>query len=431
MLMTRSHSTMLVRHSSWLDSFLSQLLLGLIVAVLLPFFYFSGDDRYSATSASVLNSLYSSVFAFSAGLIMLRRMSNFPGTGYFAFIIPSFTAAYALVVTTLFALRLDYSGTYLTTSFVASLIVGFLASLWVASFSRPSFFLVPSPRTLALAKTLDADLVPLVAPELPIGRRSAIIADLRHEHADEWERFIARAAIHGYPVYHWKLLTESLTGRVNIEHLSENSFGSLLPNLAYLRAKRVIDIAASLLILPFLVPPLLIVALMIKLDSPGPVLFLQQRVGFRGNVFWMVKFRTMRHQSARVDGAEAVNDVMTKSGDERVTKIGRFLRKSRIDELPQIWNILLGQMSWIGPRPEAVPLSLWYEREIPFYSYRHIVRPGITGWAQINQGHVTDIDSVGEKLMYDFYYIKHFSAWIDILIALRTSVIMITGFGSK
>src|SRR3546814_15010715 len=98
----------------------------------------------------------------------------------------------------------------------------------------------------------------------------------------------------------------------------------------------------------------------------------------------------------------------------------RFLRQSRLDELPQIINVLKGEMSWIGPRPEAEVLSQWYEAEIPFYRYRHIVRPGMSGWAQVNQGHVVEVGAVRDKLYYDFYYIKHFSPWIDILIVART-----------
>ena len=107
------------------------------------------------------------------------------------------------------------------------------------------------------------------------------------------------------------------------------------------------------------------------------------------------------------------------------------MRRTRLDELPQIFNILRGEMSWIGPRPEAVSLSAWYEAEIPFYRYRHIVRPGISGWAQVNQGHVADVEDVNEKLQYDFYYIKHLSYWIDIIIVLRTVKVVLSGFGSK
>jgi lipopolysaccharide/colanic/teichoic acid biosynthesis glycosyltransferase len=107
------------------------------------------------------------------------------------------------------------------------------------------------------------------------------------------------------------------------------------------------------------------------------------------------------------------------------------LRKFRLDEIPQIINILKWQMSWIGPRPEAEVLSNWYTNELPFYRYRHVVKPGISGWAQVNQGHVAELDEVYRKLQYDFYYIKYFSAWLDILIFLRTIKTMLTGLGSK
>ena len=122
---------------------------------------------------------------------------------------------------------------------------------------------------------------------------------------------------------------------------------------------------------------------------------------------------------------------MTGDQDDRVTRIGRFLRKTRIDELPQIINILMWQMSWIGPRPEAAILSKWYTNEIPFYRYRHVVKPGISGWAQVNQGHVAEVDEVHRKLQYDFYYIKYFSPWLDVLILFRTIKTMLSGFGAR
>ena len=122
---------------------------------------------------------------------------------------------------------------------------------------------------------------------------------------------------------------------------------------------------------------------------------------------------------------------MTGDGDDRITRLGAFLRRSRIDELPQMWNILKGEMSWIGPRPEAEVLSAWYTGDIPFYRYRHVVRPGISGWAQVNQGHVAEVDDIHLKLQYDFFYIKYFSPWLDLLILFRTVRTMLTGFGSK
>jgi lipopolysaccharide/colanic/teichoic acid biosynthesis glycosyltransferase len=131
-----------------------------------------------------------------------------------------------------------------------------------------------------------------------------------------------------------------------------------------------------------------------------------------------------------LEGDERASAV-TKDGDDRITRIGSFLRRSRLDELPQIFNILAGEMSWIGPRPEAAVLSTWYTGEIPFYRYRHVVKPGISGWAQVNQGHVAGVDDVHRKLQYDFYYIKYFSPWLDSLIVFSTIRTMLTGFGSR
>ena len=117
--------------------------------------------------------------------------------------------------------------------------------------------------------------------------------------------------------------------------------------------------------------------------------------------------------------------------DPRITKVGSVIRKYRIDELPQILNVLKGEMSFIGPRPESLELSQWYEKDVAFFSYRHIVRPGLSGWAQVNQGYAAEVEGMTVKLQYDFYYIKHFSLWLDILIVVKTIRTILTGFGSR
>jgi lipopolysaccharide/colanic/teichoic acid biosynthesis glycosyltransferase len=135
----------------------------------------------------------------------------------------------------------------------------------------------------------------------------------------------------------------------------------------------------------------------------------------------------MRQVEAIVSRRAAI----TSEDDQRVTRVGKVLRKLRLDELPQVVNILKGEMSWIGPRPEAEVLSKWYMGELPFYRYRHVVKPGISGWAQVNQGHVAEVEEVHRKLQYDFYYIKYFSPLLDLLIVFRTVKTMLTGFGSR
>ena len=145
----------------------------------------------------------------------------------------------------------------------------------------------------------------------------------------------------------------------------------------------------------------------------------------------MVKFRTMRERVVGDDDESRRDDAITRTDDDRITRIGKVLRKSRLDELPQMWNVLTGEMSWIGPRPEARALADWYAAEIPFYDYRHIVQPGITGWAQVNQGHVADIEAINTKLRLDFYYVKNMSFWLDVLIALKTLRVVLRGLGAK
>jgi lipopolysaccharide/colanic/teichoic acid biosynthesis glycosyltransferase len=192
--------------------------------------------------------------------------------------------------------------------------------------------------------------------------------------------------------------------------------------------RQALDWIVALAVLILLAPFLVALMIAIRLDSPGPAIFRQTRIGYRGRPFTMYKLRTMK--VAEPKAQEEREHAMTKRGDDRITRVGHFLRVTRLDELPQLINILKGEMGWIGPRPEAAPLSAWYEAEIPFYSYRHIVRPGITGWAQVNQGHVAAVEDVSHKLHYDFYYIKNFSPWLDIVIALKTLKTIKTGFGA-
>jgi len=162
------------------------------------------------------------------------------------------------------------------------------------------------------------------------------------------------------------------------------------------------------------------------------VLFRQRRLGHAGRVFMAYKFRTMAMIDIEGDDEHGVRKALaTDDGDPRVTRVGAVLRRYRIDELPQIFNILKGQMSWIGPRPEPEVLTHWFIAEIPFYRYRHVVKPGISGWAQVNQGYVSGLDGINLKLQYDFYYIKYFSPWLDLLIFLRTIKTMLTGWGAR
>ena len=399
----------------------------------------SGTDDWDLPST--INTQLTSVIAAVAALLGFRRVTVYPGARAFGFILPAFSTTFGVAAAVLLVSRASYSGAMLLVGYLASVGTTFLLGYFNQRGAPRRMYYVPAGKIGVVDDAPEVDWVRMLAPIVPDDPEASIVVDLRSTHSPEWERMLARAAISGIPVYHTKQLRESLTGRVQIEHLSENSFGSLLPALGYRGIKRSIDLIASIVLLPLLLLPLIVVALLVRASSPGPILFRQRRMGYRGIPFDMLKFRTMVQQIAIIGDPEpggtaaceaaARQSSITLVADARVTDIGRFLRRSRIDELPQMINILRGEMSWIGPRPEAIPLSAWYESELPFYAYRHIVRPGITGWAQVNQGHVAGLDEVLVKLHYDFYYIKFFSSWLDLLIALRTIAIMLTGFGAR
>lgn len=188
--------------------------------------------------------------------------------------------------------------------------------------------------------------------------------------------------------------------------------------------KRMIDIAISSVVFAIALPFMLLIALLVMLTSSGKALYLQKRVGYRGREFTLVKFRTMRQDAEKETGA-----VWATKGDPRVTPIGRFLRSTRIDELPQIWNVLIGDMSLVGPRPERKIFVEQFSNKIPFYTRRLNVKPGITGWAQIRRGYDETLDDVREKLQYDLFYLENISISLDIKILLNTLWVMVSARG--
>ena len=192
------------------------------------------------------------------------------------------------------------------------------------------------------------------------------------------------------------------------------------------RLKRVLDLLLIVVSLPVTVPLLGVTALAIRLGSRGPILFWQARVGQARETFQMAKFRSMHVGHKGEDDA-----VFADEDDDRVTPVGRFIRTTRIDELPQIWNVLKGEMSLIGPRPEQVELAENFEEALPRYHARHLVRPGITGWAQVLQGYAADVDETRQKLEHDLYYVKHRSLLLDLLIVYLTCKTLLTGFGAR
>jgi exopolysaccharide biosynthesis polyprenyl glycosylphosphotransferase len=190
--------------------------------------------------------------------------------------------------------------------------------------------------------------------------------------------------------------------------------------------RRLLNFSVALIALMFSLPLLPFIVLAVKLGSPGPALYHQQRVGRRGKIFFCYKFRTMRQDAEADTGATWAAD-----DDPRITRVGKFLRSSRLDEIPQLWCVLKGDMHFVGPRPERPEFVEWLSNEIPYYGVRHVVRPGITGWAQVQYKYGNTLDDAREKLQYDLFYIKNASIGLDMLIMFQTIKIVLLGRGAQ
>jgi len=400
-------------------------LLAVLVAILLRIVIFGMPE------ASLFQVGYACLAAFASsliGVLLIENVNRYPGVERASAIVPSFALAYGLIAIGLLMFKLDYSRFVLIGSFVAVVLLSYLEHfrykdelvLRISVLAQPDGAALPQLPSIDWLKHSD---------HAGFDHADAIAVDFRLPLTDRQSEMLADAALAGIPVYNLRHLIESVTGEVTLEHISETAYGSLTPSPVYQTIKHVLDRMIALVVLIPLLPFLFLAGIAIKLDSPGPMIFRQSRMGYRAQPFTVYKFRTMQHGTAPPPAG--LDDLVTTDADARVTRIGRIFRRTRVDELPQIVNILLGQMSWIGPRPEAEKLSRWYEEEIPYYRYRHVVRPGISGWAQTVQGHVADVDSVSTKLNHDFFYIKNFSLWLDLLILAKTLRVMVSGFGSK
>lgn len=212
-------------------------------------------------------------------------------------------------------------------------------------------------------------------------------------------------------------IMERLTGTLPLEGLSPSALifseGFKITTARKL-FRRLISILAAAVGLTICLPIIPLIAIAVRLSSPGPVFYRQTRVGRRGRLFTAFKFRTMRQD------AEAKGAVWATKNDPRITRIGRFMRKTRLDEIPQLWNVLRGDMAFVGPRPERPEFVQWLSKEIPYYDLRHMIRPGVTGWAQVRYQYGATLEETKRKLEYDLYYLKHLSVGLDLLIMFET-----------
>jgi sugar transferase (PEP-CTERM system associated) len=227
---------------------------------------------------------------------------------------------------------------------------------------------------------------------------------------------------------HLASVYEQYTGKIAVENLRPSWMifsQGFRQSRRLSAAKRTVDVLASVVGLTLASPAMLGAALAIKLTSPGPVFYSQRRVGKDGKTFVIVKFRSMRADAEAATGA-----VWSSAGDPRVTGVGRFLRRTRLDEVPQLWNVLKGDMSFVGPRPERPEFVEALTKQIPFYGQRHVVRPGLTGWAQVRHSYGSTVEDALQKLQYDLFYIKHLSVSFDFFVMVETVKTVLVRSGS-
>ena len=319
--------------------------------------------------------------------------------------------------------RLPYSVTFLGLIYPTATVILLLFGKGLSQ--RSSMRLGVPARLIDLIDNSTGAFVPMDSASLPEGAIDAVLVSDEQLSDSGWTPFLSWCALNAVPVIMLRDYIEAESGRVDLKNFTFTDLLHVRSSDTYLFVKRVFDAVCSLLLLFVFSIPMALVVVVIKLETTGPAIFAQQRIGLGGVSFTMYKFRSM------VTDAERGGAQFAARGDKRVTRVGKFIRKYRIDELPQLCNVLRGDMSLIGPRPEQKNLLDELVKEIPLFPFRHSVRPGITGWAQVCQGYAYDVDSSSEKITYDLFYIKNLSFLLDMTIIVRTIRIMLTGFGSR
>lgn len=280
---------------------------------------------------------------------------------------------------------------------------------------------------------------PLASPGI-IGIVSELNEIVQHEHIDRVVislnerrgvlpfRAMAALKLQGMPIEDAQSIYARLTGRIMLEQLRPSWLilgDGFHKSRFLLGGKRAVDIGVSLMLIALTFPLMLAVSLAILIESGRPVLFRQERTGLGGRTFSILKFRSMRQTTDKAQPS------WTSDNDPRITRVGRFIRKSRLDELPQLINILRGEMSLVGPRPEVPYFCDLLEKEIPFFNQRHVVRPGLTGWAQVKYQYGASLEEAKAKFEFDLFYIKHLSLLLDLAIIFETARVVLWGRGAK
>jgi lipopolysaccharide/colanic/teichoic acid biosynthesis glycosyltransferase len=393
-----------------------------------PIWILIGNEFYidlNSIPETIRNTTIANFIAFYCSVFSINRLQRYTQNSALSQLLSAISIIYVFMMVVFVFFRLSYS--------IKTIIIGYSLSLMLLTIIQSlnlnkrklSLLVIPFGMFSRFEDNQLYKFMVIKKPILPNKSSDGFVVDFRTGNLPKkWESFVAKGALSGVPVYSANHLSELITGAVDVNHLMENNFGVLSPSSVYIFIKRVLDVLIVILILPIAIPLAIVVALFVVIDSEGGAIFKQKRIGYRGEEFYIYKFRSMSISQDK--------DVAKISDDHhRVTRVGKFIRKFRLDEIPQLWNVLNGAMSLIGPRPETELLHIRYEKEISFFNYRLIVRPGISGWAQVMQGYTSNQKGAMDKLAYDFYYIKHFSFWLDLLIVFRTIKVILFGMGAK
>lgn len=330
-----------------------------------------------------------------------------------------FAASFAVAAVSATRVPISYLGIFLTLP--SSLFFVTLANLAVSRRLVRSVALLDFPGAAEIAQALGWS-VPIVEPDKVDMSFRRILIDPTTHHSPEWTQTLARLYMRGLEIEAWPSFLESALGRVDLETFDLAHISYSPTQILYYRAKRLLDVLGVLVLA---LPAGLLCALIwtyIRIIDGGPSIFVQKRRGYGGSTFRLFKFRTMYRGDHK--GSTAAQD-------DRILPGCRILRQMRLDELPQLFNILKGDMSFIGPRPVAVPVAEALEARIPLYINRHILQPGLTGWAQVSQGYAETQEEEVEKLAFDLFYLKHVSLDLDIIIIFRTIRTILFRFGAR
>ncbi len=386
-----------------------------------------GDGEIFEFRDNLLAFLIILAVCYLIGLVWCSFSQKLPRYDYVGRIIGVNLITYSALGLSLSWLRLPlYSRTVLLSEFILSIVLILLFvylkhrffPLVIGTFSSIPAETIGTARYLRWVSLNDQTI-----SSIPL---DAVVAETVQKTSPEQIRSIAKLSQQGVTVYDRIHIETLLTGRIRFDSLSLAEFDSLSSQGNYAIPKRVFDILFTLISSPILAVIAILIAALIKLDSPGPVFFSQTRVGYKGQYFTLYKFRSMYDENTDDPATRFAEE-----NDRRITRIGRFLRRTRLDEVPQFWNVLKGDMSVIGPRPEQFEFVKRFTEDIPFYGFRHTVQPGITGWAQIMHGYAANEGQTRRKLEFDFFYIKNISAWLDLIIFFHTFKVLIMGKGAR